>query len=668
MENKRIILLKIEKLKNEIQYLMDKMNTYDPKEFEKELVEMYNEKLEKQNLLNEYNLKLKELIKEENKEKIINSNIGKLYKGKNLNETITKVNKAKELREKAKKEYIEFSKYELEYNKYDTRNIPGYIFLYQQILDTYGLCPYIKIKIPEFDLFSKDNKFYVVECDTEIFTVEIIEKMLNNISFNNIKDTIEEYNKNIESKNNIIIYEYTNKTLIEFASYIIDNGVKKKKLLEPDNIKNVIKSTNLLLYDIVENNRKEWLDKTDDKGLLYYQIRDKIVYNIDYNKSLSLRNNSEKELLNYVNGILTESQRKLLYDSVLFIENEYIKCSVKSKKIKERFKILLKVLALFLKETKLPIHEYLTIKYNIQFFIQSNEKESNFENKFNQLLETYKEYYYDTEQKRIYSHNMNRNLYDELCLFLTDKKEFISNNKNDVLQTGKYFRRWIALTKEERNERFESYADYYIEKYMIRENLITPIDKANLVEKLSKLLIYSYNKKHMIYRDFRWINKKGLIETVKVIRYNKEKNDFELTKILTNLDEDDNIKDKKCKKRSSFVSIFTSHEREVNEEILIFIVKYIQENEPKLIKKLENSTVEDCVNAVKNKMKLTKLQKDDKLLVTHKLREMYSIIRLSKLKELVNNKENTEEENVDESVEESVEESIDESIEESIEV
>lgn len=641
MENKRTLSLRIDRLKNEIQYLINKMNTYDKKEFIEELKVMENEKIEKSKDLDSYIIKLKDLVKEENKEKYITSNINKLYKGKNLNETIKKTNKAKELREQAKKEYIEFSKYELEYNKYDSQHLPGYIFLYKQILDTYGLCPYIKIEPPTFDLFSQQNKFYIFDGNT-LDTVELESDKLDTYiessdklnefeSTNCIKKVVEIYNTFIENDKNPIVYEYTNKNLIEFASFIIDNSVKKKKLLEPDNVKNVIKSTNLILKKIVENNRKNWLESRSDKGELYYQIRDNIVYKHDYNNELSLQNTSEYNLKNYINLVFTDSQKNLLKDSISFIENEYTTCLVKSKKIKERFKILIKALTFLFTETKLCIHEYLTIKYNTEFFVNVENIKPDLE--FSRLLDIYKELKQTTEQKRIYAYNMNRNLYDELCLFLTNKKDFEMNN-TEIVQAGKYFRRWIALSKDEKNERFESFSDYYIEKYMIRENLLKPIDKANLVEKLSKLLIYAYSKKHMIYRDFKWTTKKGLIENVKVIKYNKATEEFELNKVLTNLDEDGNIKDKKCKKRSSVKSIFSTHERIVNEEILVFIVKYIQDNQPKLIKKLEDSTIDDCVNIVKSKMKLNKIGKDDKLLITHKLREMYSIIRSSKIQEL----------------------------------
>lgn len=635
MENKRTLTLRIDFLKKDIQYIIDKMNTYDPSEFSEELKLMNIEKINKQKQLDEYIYKLKELVKDENKEKLINSNIAKLYKGKNTNETIEKVNKAKELREKAKNEYIEFSKYELEYNKYDSRKIPGYIFLYQQIIDTYGICPYIRIEIPFFDLFSLDNKFYVLDYtldDELLITSDILDNKIsknNYISHDNIYSAIDLYNNFIENGKNPVLYEHVTKTLIEFTTFIIDNNVKKKKLLEPDNVKNIVKSTNLLLRAIVETNRHNWLLSREDKGLLYYQIRDKIVFNKDYNDSLLLQTQTENDLKNFIYKVLNDQQKQLLEDSILFIENEYINCTIKSKKIKERFKILIKALTLLFSETKIPIHEYLTIKYNLQLFVQSDVSELYPD--FRILLSTYKQHIENTEQKRIYSHNMNRNLHDELCLFLTNKKEFFSTAKTDIVQAGKYFRRWIALTQDEKNERFESFADYYIEKYMIRENLLKPLDKADLVEKLSKLLIYSYSKKHMIYRDFKWTTKKGIIENVKVIRYNKSSNNFELTKIITNIDEDGNIKDKKCKKRSSSVSIFNSHERIVNEEILIFIVKYIQANETKLDSKLDNNIIEDCVNLVKTKMKLNKLQKDDKLLLSHKLQEMYSIIRLSKL-------------------------------------
>jgi hypothetical protein len=89
---------------------------------------------------------------------------------------------------------------------------------------------------------------------------------------------------------------------------------------------------------------------------------------------------------------------------------------------------------------------------------------------------------------------------------MTNRKTFGANgmSQNKVIQQGKYFKRWTALSEEEKLERFESFSKYYIHKNMVQEKLLDEQDAPDKAAKLLDVIKKALLEKTLIYRDFKW--------------------------------------------------------------------------------------------------------------------------------------------------------------------
>ena len=225
-----------------------------------------------------------------------------------------------------------------------------------------------------------------------------------------------------------------------------------------------------------------------------------------------------------------------------------------------------------------------------------------------------------------YNTNIIKNLKNELYLYLTKQKNFVNTNKKIIIQSGKYFKRWILLTEDEKMERFNSFCNYYVEKYMIQEGILSENLKQETVDKLENMIKDAFTSKKMVYRDYVWNANKGILEKIKILKYDREKREFFLKFTKVNNQENNKQKDKK---KYSKRTIFIKHnEKIINEEILYFIVKKLQKQESESTKEKEEK--EKCLEAVKSKLCIKKVSSEDKELVYKKYDEMYEVINNNK--------------------------------------
>jgi hypothetical protein len=366
--------------------------------------------------------------------------------------------------------------------------------------------------------------------------------------------------------------------------------------------------------EIIRKERLDWLATQDDKGQEYFDLYKKVIKEVEINKLIENRGIIEEEFMIKLESILSESQNNI-YQKSLEIITEYTECNIKTKILKERFKTLIHNLSILYHETGIPFHEFWSLKYKCNIVINNiNSKDSNnpiqkiTSYEFEDLLAKYRDIIADIDIKTKYNLNTKRNLTNELYLL------YLNNSKKQevVIQTGKYFRRWAVLSEAERNERFHSFADFFIRKKYTEKS---DEDKCDLIEKLSSLLISSYKEKKLIYRDFIWNTSKGMIENIKVLQY---------------LDDGSVTLSHKAGKeytprKVSVKTIFTKdNDKIINEEILYFIVTKVNESHLTKIDK------EQCAEKIKNKLKVKKLTTKDKGLLDHKIEEIYEIVQANK--------------------------------------
>ena len=392
--------------------------------------------------------------------------------------------------------------------------------------------------------------------------------------------------------------------------------------------------------------RKKWLQEQDDSGATYYALVEELLGEKERIMLSSKLQDCQESIEEIIRDTLTCPQSEM-FNSCIELVNAYISASVKTKKIKEKYNLLVDKLSTLNEECPLQLHEYIAIKYDIQIVVNTDTckptKNCHTDKMHTFVSETFSnkltEYstLRDTLQKKMrYSTNVVKRLKNELYLYMTNQKNFYLKAKpKNVYQQGKYFKRWILLTEEERQERFKSFSSYYIDKYMVQEGILDSGEINTMVESLQNLLIDAYASKQMIYRDYTWNSKKGFIENVKILRYDRTKNTFWLNskRVIPN--------ETKSKKKSSTKSIFTKEtERVINEAILLFVVKNGPDTqcETERTEGTGNERDTECEHAggklgkkelieyIKNKVKIKKISAADKEKILHKYNDISSVV------------------------------------------
>ena len=119
-----------------------------------------------------------------------------------------------------------------------------------------------------------------------------------------------------------------------------------------------LKTSDTDTKEIILINRKEFLNNTIDNGKLYYDLYDKIINKTEIKNLNQSYIDIQDYCENVINQTFNEAQKKSYKDSLLYL-TEFINAPIKTKKIKELFKILINNISTLVIETKLNIHLYL---------------------------------------------------------------------------------------------------------------------------------------------------------------------------------------------------------------------------------------------------------------------------------------------------------------------
>lgn len=409
----------------------------------------------------------------------------------------------------------------------------------------------------------------------------------------------------------------------------------------------------------LEKGRIEWLQSKDDNGKLYYNIYDN-VYLGGKNKDL----NDEYELLdteirNYIKSILTSSQLEYFDNSEKFIK-EYISSNIKTKRLKERFKTMINWLSILNSETSIDINKYFSERYNIQLVvnivvnktnrkidkIEKNNRSLNIE-KFENYIEKIVKLKDDISKNETYCKNIIKNLKSDLVVYLTDKETFSKNNNFitidlvKVTQTGKYFKKWSVLTDQEKIERLESFSEFYIDKYLVHQNVVYKNQRDIKIKELQEILSQKLKDKKLPYKILSWNVKNGTIETIKNLKYinhkfyindplsdneHQEKEQNANCENTPSVNESESVNEiiqkKKGKKVSTKTIVTNDFEKIINEEMLLFILKKVNSN----MLEVKDEDKEIFIQRIKTILKIKKIPVGDKNRIFEKYDEMFDLV------------------------------------------
>jgi hypothetical protein len=405
----------------------------------------------------------------------------------------------------------------------------------------------------------------------------------------------------------------------------------------------------------IYNKRFTWLQTQMDKGKLYFELYDDLIMRT---KSKVMSDNKivlEKAIYNFIKQNITESQMNM-YDCCIDFIEEYVNCNIKTKRIKERYNVCVNNLSVLYSETSMEFHTYLSSKYNIHIVVNILTSNVNLKDQFlikeefDDLIKKYKMELEDIEKNTIFIKNTLRNIKTDLYSFLTDKQSFVNKlsntnliKSNSVVQVGKYFKRWSVLTKQEQFDRFESFSNFYVDKHLVNTLIIEKQDRDKMVETLFNLLITNFENRRMVYRDYVWNTTRGLIENVKILRYNKDtgftlvfskqmpskdgqlKKQQEQEKKLSTEETESSEKISK-KKISSRTIITKDSEKIINEELLYFILTRIQNG----VDSVNQEDKDSFCEKIKTKLKVKKLMLNDKTKIHKKYDEIFEVVKNNK--------------------------------------
>lgn len=428
------------------------------------------------------------------------------------------------------------------------------------------------------------------------------------------------------------------------------------------------------------NNRKEWLEKTHDKGEEYMKLYNLLIKQEDLKNLKELLSKQDEDINLFITKLLNDEQSKLYTESKSFVQ-EYVNCLIKSKKIKEKYKMIIYNLSILVEETNINIHEYISLKYGDNILVNdlNRKKEINYFNKatayeFDNKVKKYKELKETIEKMIKYNQNTLKNLSNELYEYLL---KLSKKNTQKRVQEGKFFKKWTLLTSDEKIDRLKSYANFYVNQiYEITYTHTDPLkttssttgadesesEKKELVEysqnvsNLEKLLIDELNNKNIICKNIKWNMKLGYIENIYNLKYSSNIDGTNSFSIQKNKD----IKTSGIKRKASNKSVITKDiDKIINEQILLFIVSEtniegnnetetetqitssskssksnksnksknneIKNNSPNL-----GSVKNKMLETIKDKLRIKKLTKNDKETICKKYEEMLEIVKNNK--------------------------------------
>jgi hypothetical protein len=385
---------------------------------------------------------------------------------------------------------------------------------------------------------------------------------------------------------------------------------------------------------ITSEKRKNWLQENDTLKI-YNELYDKL-FNTKYIENLTNNEyNIVDKIENIICDILNKEQMKI-YENSCEILNEYMKCSIKTKRIKEKYKTFINNLSVLKYETDLDLNKYLSVKYEIPIVI-NDINESNainiiskhtdfyYVDLFNKLIEELSKLREEIKTNKKYITNTNKNLQQALLDFLSNGSK---NTKQDFSQTGKFFCRWNSLTQEQKDDRFESFSTMYVIKNMINKNILDLDKKQDMINQLFKLLSDSYNEKTLVYKDISWNVKSGIISSVKSLLFDVDNYKFYLkNKNIDNNNVPETVKRKR--KKSSRTIISKENENVINEIVLESVLKFIENNTNTLSDQvnISDDLKIDILNKIKLNLGIKKILVQDKNEIYEKCDEIFQIVK-----------------------------------------
>jgi hypothetical protein len=279
----------------------------------------------------------------------------------------------------------------------------------------------------------------------------------------------------------------------------------------------------ILISEDTMEKRQNWLDDTNDNGQLYYSLYNKFILKKEHEMLIEQRIDFD----NYFNSIhqdyLSDTQFELL-DNIQDSIQEYVNSPIKTKKLKDKFKIIVNNLSNLVLESELCINEYLSSLYKMYIPVNTLKNDKNNINVntngeliskiYDDKIVNYKELLDKIDTSTRFLKNTITNLNTELYEYIYHQKYV---KKKNINQSGKYFKKWSLLTDEEKTDRYSSYIEFFITKYLVEPKILeNDMDIEDMKKSIRTLINDDF--KRVKFKDIKWNVKRGIIENIHCLK------------------------------------------------------------------------------------------------------------------------------------------------------
>jgi hypothetical protein len=380
----------------------------------------------------------------------------------------------------------------------------------------------------------------------------------------------------------------------------------------------------IMLTDNINNERLNWINNQDDNGKLYRYLYDKYILKVEYNSLLIQKEDLELYFNKLHSDYLSSDQFNLLQLSKEYLK-DYINSNVKTKKIKDKFKIIVNNISSIVIETGLNINDFISSYYGIYIPVNIRKDQENVELSntgefmttiYNDKVIEYKNILELVEKSQRFITNSSNNLKQELYEYIYNQ---VHIKKVSLHQKGKYFKKWSELKDDEKLERYYSYIEHFIHKYLVEPRLIDVNDIDTSINTVKNLI--ADNIKRLKFKDIKWNVKHGIIEQIFPLKFKEEDKSFYLTKEKENL----NVPKIKPKKVSSVKSLINKDtEKVINEDLVMYII-YLKKNKKLNLDNLK-TLKDEFLEKLKIKLYVKRITVNDKIQIFKKFDDIYNVI------------------------------------------
>ena len=383
----------------------------------------------------------------------------------------------------------------------------------------------------------------------------------------------------------------------------------------------------ILLTENIKYERLNWLDNQDDNGQLFRYLYDKYIMRVEHNVLINQKQDLEVYFEKLHKDYLELSQYNLLQTSDEYLK-EYINSSVKTKKIKDKFKIIVNNISNIVIETGLHINEYISSLYGVYIPVNIRKDQENVELSntgefmttiYNDKVTEYKNIIESIDNSHRFLNNSTNNLKQELYQYIYNQLYVKKVYKS---QKGKFFKKWSELTDEEKLDRYHAYIDDFINKFLVEPQLVEGDDIEILMNTVKKLI--TDNFKRIKYKDIKWNIKRGIVEQIFPLQFKEEDKSFYLIK-EKEPEKNDSSSKPKTKKVSSIKSLINKNtEKIINEELVVYMIQ-LKKNKKLKVDNIKNLK-DEFLEKLKLKLHVKRVTVNDKIEVFKKFDDIYNVI------------------------------------------